>query len=588
MANNNLFYQLYSSENNYVDVGYTCDSAINESEISFDITDNKGVISDSNGNMLADIDLSKIHINPVTDYASNTKVINPGASFIIQGPTTGPSFANQEFAIPNASIYTTDSSLIYNPDDSSDASNPEYPNYDKSENLYDPNADIADTSNYEYYIDASFVLEYNSNLVAIDTSNFVRDSSNLKSIVTILQNIFDCLPAPIAVSIVDSSCISLNCVCECADNLTVDRPVLRFTSNTEGYPFFIKNMYITPKLVSTTTPDSPFTVPDFYYADILMMTETYTDLNDLFFVKKTYTFTDFYKFIMENITEGLAKLGDTGLDPATVPAYCYAPSVIEPSRLKEFYQDLAMMKGYNEDGTYSVKHYLSTELTCNQVGNEKYPNGAMQGILVVPTYPTDADMTSYKSLKLTHIKDKINLFNYLDSSLVQVDSEIGEVIPRSDSKVVESLKLDDFMYIFNRKSTGLPVDTSTIVTKEVSIYTQETMKVDINTSTTGIVIDTTNKCKTYCGSASTTSECYPYLSCVTTLEDTTTEELKKAHFMRFLKYVNDNDLWINFGQLYAVLSNGDSENSDTKNLIPSVFIYNPNTLPIKINYMVFS
>jgi len=62
-SNKNLFYKLYSTSNKVVNSGYTCNSAIDENDTSFDIIGSvsggsAGTITDSNGNPLSNIDLS--------------------------------------------------------------------------------------------------------------------------------------------------------------------------------------------------------------------------------------------------------------------------------------------------------------------------------------------------------------------------------------------------------------------------------------------------------------------------------------------------------------------------------------------------
>jgi hypothetical protein len=66
MASSNLFKSLYSTDHTYQSSGYTCLSAINESETSFDISGDSGVITDSNGDTLASIDLSSIHVGDIS------------------------------------------------------------------------------------------------------------------------------------------------------------------------------------------------------------------------------------------------------------------------------------------------------------------------------------------------------------------------------------------------------------------------------------------------------------------------------------------------------------------------------------------
>lgn len=66
-SNQNLFYNLYSSTNNVVvNSGYVCTSAVNEEQTSFDIVGSQGVITDSNGNTLASIDMSTLHAEGIT------------------------------------------------------------------------------------------------------------------------------------------------------------------------------------------------------------------------------------------------------------------------------------------------------------------------------------------------------------------------------------------------------------------------------------------------------------------------------------------------------------------------------------------
>ena len=50
--NSNLFYQLYSKSNDLTQSGFTCLSAIDEKDTSFDISGSNGEITDSNGNTI--------------------------------------------------------------------------------------------------------------------------------------------------------------------------------------------------------------------------------------------------------------------------------------------------------------------------------------------------------------------------------------------------------------------------------------------------------------------------------------------------------------------------------------------------------
>ena len=57
---------------------------------------------------------------------------------------------------------------------------------------------------------------------------------------------------------------------------------------------------------------------------------------------------------------------------------------------------------------------------------------------------------------------------------------------------------------------------------------------------------------------------------------------------RYIQYVNDEHNWLNIGDLYIAIGKDDDSNSKTKNLPSSLLIYNPNSIPVRIKYMIFS
>lgn len=125
MANikkDNLFYQLYSRSNNTLQSGYVCNSAVDEADTSFDISDGAGVITDSNGSTLSSIDLSQIHADGLTQYATDAKILQPYSACLIQGPDQGLAYASYFYKLPYKvkstegyeSYLDVDFDLIYN------------------------------------------------------------------------------------------------------------------------------------------------------------------------------------------------------------------------------------------------------------------------------------------------------------------------------------------------------------------------------------------------------------------------------------------------------------------------------------------
>lgn len=99
--NTNLFYQLYSTSNDIVTSGFKCNSAVDEMDTQFNISDSNGEITDSNGDTVASIDMSQISADEVTEYYTETKILGPQSAYLLQGNVTGDTYAAQFFPIHN-------------------------------------------------------------------------------------------------------------------------------------------------------------------------------------------------------------------------------------------------------------------------------------------------------------------------------------------------------------------------------------------------------------------------------------------------------------------------------------------------------
>jgi len=103
-SNKNLFYDLYSKNNNIVSAGYTCASAVNEEDTSFDILSSTqgsvGAITDSNGDMLSAINLNTIHAGGITQYNMETRILQPYSCCLLQGNEYGLAKASYYYIIP--------------------------------------------------------------------------------------------------------------------------------------------------------------------------------------------------------------------------------------------------------------------------------------------------------------------------------------------------------------------------------------------------------------------------------------------------------------------------------------------------------
>ena len=100
----NLFYNLYSTSNDIVAAGYTCNSAVDEKDTSFDIMStskgSEGAITDSNGDRLSTIDLTNVHAGALTQYTSETKILQPYSCCLLQGEEYGLARATYYYKLP--------------------------------------------------------------------------------------------------------------------------------------------------------------------------------------------------------------------------------------------------------------------------------------------------------------------------------------------------------------------------------------------------------------------------------------------------------------------------------------------------------
>jgi hypothetical protein len=68
--------------------------------------------------------------------------------------------------------------------------------------------------------------------------------------------------------------------------------------------------------------------------------------------------------------------------------------------------------------------------------------------------------------------------------------------------------------------------------------------------------------------------------------DSTTEKMSAVDY---LAYINDSSLWTKVGALYSITTAPDSSMSGLAlyNLIPGLYIFNPHTFSVQVEYMEF-
>ncbi len=202
----------------------------------------------------------------------------------------------------------------------------------------------------------------------------------------------------------------------------------------------------------------------------------------------------------------------------------------------DFYIDDIYIKYTDMNNSSHVK-YLEEDIS-KYVPSYKYNNGAFKGVIInveYPKYDNNID-SSHKSLKYVHISDRVNMYEKNDECL---DDCYNKHIFDVYGNLTLSEEYNNCL-IFNDKN-----------------YSEEDLNDNWINDDEYVIIYNNMK-------------------------------IKKRHILGlygFCNYATCNNLWRNFGELYAIVASDDAENENVKNLIPSLVIYNPNDFEIKLNIL---
>lgn len=610
MANStNLFYQLYSNDkNSYVSAGYTCSSAINEADTSFDITDSKGVITDSNGDTLASIDFSGVHASPTSEYSVQTKILQPFTSYLLQGNSFGLSYAAHYFKLCK---------------------------------------ELAEIDNYANYCDVQFDVTYSHNFktksLHINTMNYRKElmteegEGNTTSVWILLQKILDKICIPITITEVyekDSDC-------ECCDKTSTyesntedeNRDYIKFLSNVLGFQFIIRNLRLIPIYQDENYPDSPFAESVVTTQDII---DAIKDVNDEWKeredvdddTKKTiqYIDCDVYVYILEHMADGLNALDDPDDD-------IYKAHGLDSDYIHSIYEKVYELTGLTTLVEPEHKIHKLMENLDKEVPAVKYPNGAFRGLFIVPVYPLDSDDQA-QSLMLAPIKDFVEVYherqipiedadNYdsdedekeeEETSAAPIDENTEDTHEDNDEEDLwsDSENPDDDSKDDSTASTGYEIlyEKDIVAVMAASKVQNEYIEaqaskcpckcISLNFINNGVVSDNYQD-NEWIAASNPYENIEQFRKDIINENDVWVEDPHDSHYRDthielasksmgmygFLNWSWENDNWVKFGQFYGLITQADDENTNIKNLHPSVFLYNPNNYPVKVNFMMF-
>lgn len=544
MANNNLFYSLYSTNNAVAQSGYVCSNAINEDDTSFDISSSSqgsiGTITDSNGKQLASIPLDQIHAAGITQYNCETKILQPWSCCLLQGQEYGLACASYYYMIPHK---------------------------------------VAAIDNYEYYISCEFDMIYNNFTpykmhieAKLDSENSITDIINkeLKKYNIDVAASIQTLPEP---------------CCNCEHDYMV------FFSQKHGYFYYINNLKITLQFANEDYPYSPFShdASDLKTVIFNSIESNHPLKEGQIYNKNTYEVDcELYKWLIYNYQGAINDLDkfkeavkllktiedhpfeeDDIIEQVNylIKYTAYNEPIIDEYAYGD-YSQLDIIINIVEDIQSNIDEYINyfndfywlIEDKNRRVPLMKYPNGAFRGIVLIPDWPTNTDQYDNASLWVNHVKSQVKLYR---------PTKEGQFLPRIYgvlSNATIMAEHDNFNKFADMKLTGLVSNC-----------------------------ECTNSIKDGWQDSLDTNYTDPYRPDHSIYEDTiymgqNAYACKRnvIGLFRYMQYVNENKLWNKVGQSYMIIGNEDNTQMKEKNLPTSLIIYNPNPVPIRIKYLIFS
>lgn len=201
--------------------------------------------------------------------------------------------------------------------------------------------------------------------------------------------------------------------------------------------------------------------------------------------------------------------------------------------------------------------YTLAEDLSKYVSPMKYPNGAFRGLLLKVTYPeyNSDSITDYqRSIKINHIKDNIITYQQIVDDPSIVNNSSANIYKQIDFNVISSY------YNVNDINTNGWLNGGTYFSNGGFITTNSTITPSGWINATGLNNATLDSISNYGN---------------------------QLGMYGYLEWVEQNDMWVNIGTFYSIITAEDYLDSSIKNYAGSLLIYNPNDYPVKINYMMF-
>ena len=475
-----LFGKYYNNPTkSYIYSDLLCTNGPSADEISFNISESEGVISDSNS-VLASIDLSDINVG-MNQYTSDMKIIDPHKYIYVRGMLSGDSYTSKSYG------------RIF--------------------------SEFVEDEDWMYKTVLFFVIKYldvdtgKKMVVSVKLAGSVEDD---KTFIDVFNEWLETNKIPITV--------------------TYDDGYLVFTATQVGYDFWF---------------------------DHILLWKTEDDVDLLNIINDWITDNGYaYKY---GWSDGYMEGNNVDISNPYISTNVYS-SVIVRSDYERLYNLMKCLDtDFNEilEEHKVMKVYLFEDLT-KYIPPKKYRNGAMLGCVVKATYPMFHDDNipdCNRSLLIAHMVDRVQEFYAVPESLF--DGTFVAVRKLID--VVDSYHSEYDSDAYNRwlgQYTHINGGDNWIDSDEVPQVVPVMMDEWINSSV-------------------------PYGDQAASIyKDIETRD--GMGIEGYCAYLTKTNNWMTMGQLYARTSVRDDEDCpESRNLVTSFIIYNPNDFPVAVNYLTF-
>lgn len=588
MASSNLFKQLYSRDGAYQSSGYVCQSAVDESQTSFDISGSNGVITDSNGNTLASIGLDQIHVDDISQYNIETRILQPYSCYVLQGQEYGLSRTTYYFELPD---------------------------------------NITEIDNFGNYLTSGFDIVYNQH--CHQHRHIDIQATGELDFVEAINQYFEEYEIQVTVSQQKLKC---NC------DPTVTKDYIVFEAQSEGYFYYIKNFRIEPVILSEEYPESPF------YNGIEDIKFVIYNLIDKYRPVMTGTEViegapyeipcQLYNWLVEQHAPAIEQLRSFNLalqkfddfelwykdnmDLLEEPEIqdVYNQTVEEANTLlNETFYTTPVLENYDVENLKKIrdiirelaaeiesannrfaKRYWLQEIVDWRVPMMKYPNGAFKGIVIIPDYPND-EAYEYSTLYINHIQTLVELYRPVHTH----DCNDNRFYAKETFGVMSNAVFEQERITCEANSHNAKFSFSgntQLKTDIISGWDEADEEIDEDFGNPGTHRHPAGNCCNHhhghCDNTNHNEEFdyelghHRHDDIIYLGESCYSNKTKIMGIFRYMDYVSENHLWMKIGQGYMALGKDDNPQSPVCNLLNSVMIYNPNDYPVRIKYLIFS